>query len=126
LACSLDEVDYERAHPSQALLIVEVASSSLAQDRLTKSRIYAAAGVPEYWIVNLRDDALEVHRHPDASAARYAEEQVLRRGERVSLAAFPDVSFAVAQILPLEPPTGDEPGGALAQPSSTRTGKRSK
>ena len=60
------EDDYAGAHPTTALLVVEVAASSLPQDRLTKARIYAAAGVPEYWIVNLRDDVVEVYRAPDA------------------------------------------------------------
>jgi Uma2 family endonuclease len=49
-------------HPTTALLVVEVADASLPQDRITKGRIYAAAGVPEYWILNLRDDQVEVHR----------------------------------------------------------------
>src|SRR5688572_11859634 len=41
--------DYEQSHPTRALLVVEVSESSLPQDRLTKSRVYAHAGVPEYW-----------------------------------------------------------------------------
>ncbi|TMA32903.1 MAG: Uma2 family endonuclease, partial [Deltaproteobacteria bacterium] len=48
--------DYAKSHPTTALLIVEVAEWSLAQDRITKAAIYAGAGIPEYWIVNLRDD----------------------------------------------------------------------
>jgi Uma2 family endonuclease len=46
--------DYAAAHPRTALLVVEVADSSLLQDRLTKAPLYAAAGIPEYWLVNLR------------------------------------------------------------------------
>jgi Uma2 family endonuclease len=99
----LDAAEYEQAHPDAALLIVEVALSSLPQDRLTKSRIYAAAGVPEYWIVNLRDDVLEVHRGADRPGARYAEQATLGRGDRVALLAFPDVELEVAEVLPLEP-----------------------
>src|SRR5262249_13473904 len=57
--------DYERSRPTNALLIVEVSDSSLKQDRLTKSAIYAAAHVPECWIVNLRDDCVEVRREPE-------------------------------------------------------------
>jgi Uma2 family endonuclease len=45
--------DYDRAHPTTALLVIEVADASLKQDRLSKAAIYAAAGIPEYWIVNL-------------------------------------------------------------------------
>jgi len=54
--------DYDRAHPTTALLVVEVADSSLKQDRPTKRTIYAAAGIPEYWIVNLPDDCVEIRR----------------------------------------------------------------
>ena len=50
--------DYDHCHPTTALLLVEIADTSLPQDRLTKSRIYAAAGIPEYWIVNLRDQCV--------------------------------------------------------------------
>src|SRR3989442_8873953 len=58
------ERDYMTAHPRSALLLVEVADTSLAQDRLTKGALYAAAGIPEYWIVNLRADCVEVLRDP--------------------------------------------------------------
>src|SRR5262245_60150326 len=51
--------DYARQHPASALLAIEVADSSLPSDRLSKSRIYAAAGIPEYWIVDLRHRRLE-------------------------------------------------------------------
>src|SRR5437773_4078099 len=53
--------DYARARPRIALLVVEVSDSSLTRDRLRKAPVYAAAGIPEYWIVNLRDDD---RRHP--------------------------------------------------------------
>ncbi len=56
--------DYEKAHPSQAVLVVEVADTTLMLDRTTKASLYAKAGVPEYWIVNLRDRVVEVHLEP--------------------------------------------------------------
>src|SRR5439155_9322667 len=65
--------DYVRARPKTALLVVEVARTSLARDRRAKARIYAAAGIPEYWIANLPDYVLEVFRSPDREAARYTE-----------------------------------------------------
>src|SRR5882724_9030534 len=52
--------DYLTRHPSTAHLVVEVADSSLVQDRLTKAAIYAAAGIPEYWIVARRGDHVQV------------------------------------------------------------------
>src|SRR5262245_11628530 len=93
-------VDYLDHHPSSAHLVVEVAESSLPQDRLTKAPIYAAAGIPEYWIVNLRQEHVEVHRSPETAARRYAVVEIARRGSRLALAAFPDVSPAVDDLLP--------------------------
>ena len=52
--------DYDHDHPRSALLVVEVSDSSLKMDRLTKAMVYAAAGVPEYWI----------GRHVDRSLSR--------------------------------------------------------
>ncbi|MFM7736717.1 MAG: Uma2 family endonuclease [Alphaproteobacteria bacterium] len=95
--------DWERRHPSSALLVVEVAESSLAQDRLTKSRIYARASIAEYWIVDLRNDSVEVQRSPDPELAVYAERSRLRRGERISPLAFPDLLLDVDDLLPREP-----------------------
>jgi len=94
--------DYVRARPKTALLVVEVSDSSLIQDRLTKAPIYAAAGIPEYWIVNLRNDTIEVCRTPDAKAARYVETLVARRGERLPLAVLSETSVAVDDLLPEE------------------------
>jgi Uma2 family endonuclease len=92
--------DYEHRHPSAALLMVEVAWSTLAPDRLTKSRIYAAAGVPEYWIVNLRDRTVEVHTKPDASARVYADTRVAREGEKIALQSIARCEVAVSELMP--------------------------
>jgi Uma2 family endonuclease len=96
---------YAGAHPTTALLVVEVAQSSLAQDRITKARIYAAAGVGEYWLVNLRDDVVEVLREPDPSQRCYRDLRLARRDERLGLLAFPGVSVAVDDVLPPRPST---------------------
>ena len=95
--------DYMKAHPTNALLLVEVANSSLAQDRLTKGMLYAAAGIPEYWIVNLRADCVEVLSDPEPAAGRYRERRVVGHGERLTLVALPDVSVATDDFLPGEP-----------------------
>ena len=94
------ERDYDKAHPRTALLLVEVAEWSLPQDRVTKRAIYAAAGVPEYWIVNLRDGWVEVLRAPDRPARRYTETFIAHRGERITLVALPEASVAVDELLP--------------------------
>src|SRR5919201_1159389 len=54
--------DYAAAHPADPVLVVEVPLPSLAFDRQHKASLYARAGRPEYWIVNLVDRVLEVHR----------------------------------------------------------------
>ncbi len=56
--------DYRDAHPSQPVLVVEVADTSLALDRLRKGSLYARAGIADYWVVNLIDEVLEVYREP--------------------------------------------------------------
>lgn len=92
--------DYARAHPTSALLVIEVADTTFKQDRLTKAAIYAAAGVPEYWIVNLQEDRVEVHRAPDSSAARYGEITSAGPGECLAPVALPGTSVAVDALLP--------------------------
>jgi Uma2 family endonuclease len=92
--------DYEQGHPTRALLVVEIAESSLPQDRLTKSRIYARAGVPEYWIVNLRDRALEVRTLPDPEARVYASMKKLQAEDLVELSALPGARISVSDLLP--------------------------
>jgi Uma2 family endonuclease len=92
--------DYLARHPSTALLVVEVAASSLPQDRLSKSRIYAGAGVAEYWIVNLRDDCVEVFRTPDRERRVYGERALAHRGDQLRLLALPEVGVAVDDLLP--------------------------
>ena len=92
--------DYEDAHPTMTLLVVEVADTSLKQDRLTKSAIYAAAGIPEYWIVNLRDDCVEVARVPAPEESRYLQNFTARRGEQIELATLPGTFVAVDALFP--------------------------
>lgn len=55
-------------HPAEALLVIEVARSSLPKDRLVKARLYARAGVPEYWVVNLADRRVERYADPRGDA----------------------------------------------------------
>ena len=89
--------DYRDAHPSRAVLVVEVADVSLAYDRTRKLAAYARAGIPEYWILDLNAENLEVCRRPMGEA--YGERRILLGEERVApLAANGDI--AVADILP--------------------------
>jgi Uma2 family endonuclease len=97
--------DYRDEHPSVAALVVEVAMSSLIFDRRHKGSVYARAGVADYWIVNLVDRVLEVHRVPVADAAadfgwRYADVTTLTSEAIVAPLAGPVQSVAVADRLP--------------------------
>jgi Uma2 family endonuclease len=97
--------DYIAAHPSSAALVVEVADSSLRLDRRFKAGIYARAGLPEYWIVNLVDRVLEVHRAPQAPADAeedwsYRSMEVLRPPSHATPLAAPHTSIPVADLLP--------------------------
>jgi Uma2 family endonuclease len=65
-----DEEAAER-HPGTALLVVEVADSSMRRDLETKARIYARAGIPECWLVLVRSRSVEVLRDPDRAASSY-------------------------------------------------------
>ena len=61
---------YSERHPmpTEVFLVVEVAASSLEEDQHVKAPVYAAAGIVEYWLVNLREDLLEVYREPTTPA----------------------------------------------------------
>ena len=98
-------LDYLAEHPACPALVVEVAESSLAFDRGHKGSLYARAGLADYWIVNLVDEVFEVYRGPalDRSAEfgwRYLDVQALRPGATVAPLARPDVTVAVADLLP--------------------------
>ncbi len=90
--------DYWRAHPTRAYLVVEVAHSSLQRDRGPKLALYALADVDEYWIVNHVDGVVEVYR--DRHAGEWRSRSTHRRGDRIAMAAFPDVEVAVSEVLP--------------------------
>jgi Uma2 family endonuclease len=90
--------DYLRSHPMSALLIVEVADSSQSHDRVRKAKIYAQAGIQDYWIANLVRDVLEIHRDPVKGV--YRETRTLQRGEQIAPLARPDVAIAVNDLLP--------------------------
>lgn len=89
---------YWHAHPDRAYLVVEVACSSLAQDRSVKAMLYVNSQVDEYWIVNHVDGSVEVHR--DRRDGEWQTRATYRRGPSLSMAAFPDVAIGVDDILP--------------------------
>jgi Uma2 family endonuclease len=78
------------------LVIIEVAETSIGYDRKVKGRIYAEAGISEYWIVNLKDRAVEVYTAPSEGA--YKQTRKARRGETLPLPAELGI-LAVSDIL---------------------------
>ncbi len=96
---------YLDAHPSRAVLIVEVAEGSYRIDRGYKASLYARAGIADYWIVDLVHHAVEVHREPEASRAarygwRYRSLDILRPPATVAPLVAPDRTIPVADLLP--------------------------
>lgn len=83
--------------PADVLLLIEVAESSRLSDRGPKAHAYAAARIEELWIVDLVAADVLVHREPAASG--YARTAVLRRGDRISPARFPEVALEVSAFL---------------------------
>lgn len=105
LVCIGDRRDFASAHPTTGVLLVEVCDSTIRYDRSVKAHRYALAGIPEYWIVNLVDRQLEVHRRPGPDPdrkgrARYEEIRVVPADGRVEPLARPGVEVAVADLLP--------------------------
>lgn len=86
------------SHPTTAALVFEVAGDSLRKDRLAKAALYAGAGIPEYVIVNVEQDCLEVYRDPDAAARRYRTLVTLSGADRFESAAVPGFGFGVASL----------------------------
>jgi Uma2 family endonuclease len=92
-------------HPQDAILVVEVSHSSLAYDRGNKASLYASAGITDYWIINLLQRQLEVHRKPirDAKARfgfRYSQITTFKKNAFVAPLAARKSKIAVADMLP--------------------------
>jgi Uma2 family endonuclease len=90
---------YRRAHPRPAdiFLVVEVSDSSIDYDREIKVPLYARAGIPEVWLVDMGADRLETYRSPSADG--YATTGIVARGESVSASHLPHVTLTVNDIL---------------------------
>lgn len=91
-------------HPSHADLVVEIADSSLRYDRAEKASLYAKAGLPEYWLINLKHQRVEVRRQPGPDQEGnfgwgYGSTTLMGAGQDVSPLFRPDVVFSVAQLL---------------------------
>ncbi len=88
---------YLDAHPTEAWLIVEVAESSLRKDRVLKSRLYAECGVPEYWVIDVDTNVVEVRTQIQSGA--YTRVETYGKGARITLVHFPDVVIEASHVL---------------------------
>ena len=83
--------------PEETLLVVEVSDTTLKYDRDTKLALYAEAEIPEVWIVNLKNDIIEIHRKP--SNGIYQLAQIFKKGEIAKSEILPDLKIEVDKIL---------------------------
>ena len=93
---------YSKSHPTVAdvLLVIEVSHTSAEFDLTKKMEIYASAGIPEYWVVDLNRDLVVVHREP--TDLKYSNVQECGADDVVAPKAFEDVELAVRDILLLD------------------------
>jgi putative restriction endonuclease len=97
--------DYRSSHPTDPVLVIEVAHDSLLRDRERKGSLYARAGIADYWIVNLRAAVLEVYREPVRSPRspygwRYGRIERFGPEAVISPLAAPRARVRVKSLLP--------------------------
>ena len=92
--------DYEERHPNgdELVLLVEVADSSAQRDSTVKRDLYARAGVPEYWVLDVNRRMLRIHRH--CASGQYTDITEIAESAVTSLESRPDVNIPVADLLP--------------------------
>jgi Uma2 family endonuclease len=100
-----DPERYRHGHPPRPVLLVEVAESSYRIDHTYKASLYARASVPEYWLIDVVHETVEVHRQPVPSPTatlgwRYASVATLRAGDDVTPLIARHTAIRVADLLP--------------------------
>ena len=98
LVQSNPDVDAYGTEATRPLLVVEVAEASVRYDLGEKAALYAEAGIPEYWVVNLVSRVLEVFREPQDGT--YRVRFALEPSARVAPQMWPDVVIEVASLFP--------------------------
>ena len=83
--------------PDDVLLLIEISDTTIRHDRKTKAPLYAEAGIPEYWILNIAENILEVRTDP--ADGRYQRTEIFKPGQTVSPRELPGVMFDVDDIL---------------------------
>ncbi len=88
--------------PEDVACLIEVADSSLQYDRITKQRIYAHAGIPQYLIINLVDSIVEDYRSPQPGTGRYQPPHLITKDEtvQISLSTEHAIEIPATEFLP--------------------------
>jgi len=105
---------YRDGHPHSAFLVIEVAESSLTEDRRDKGALYAEAGIPEYWIVDAARERVEVHAEIVERA--YSRVTPVNRGDVILSLALPELKVRVDDVF----------GGVGQSLTSVRRGESSR
>ncbi len=95
-----DTRDYSDGHPTSKdiALVVEIADATLERDRELKKELYARAGIPMYWIINLVEGQLEVYSVPTSESgdSDYASQQEFKRGDSAPIVIESEIAAYVA------------------------------
>ncbi len=93
-------LDYSEQHPrpDQVYLVVEVADSTLKQDCEVKDKLYAQAGITDYWVLDLPNRQVHIFRDPMPDGYKY--HLILKEPNQISPLAFPEMAIALSSILP--------------------------
>lgn len=96
-------LDYAEKHPrpEQVYLVVEVADSTLRQDCEVKAKLYAQAGIADYWVLDLKHRQIHLFRAPTATG--YTQHLILTEPNQISPLAFSDILLSLTDILPPTP-----------------------
>lgn len=99
--------NYYDSHPGpeDVLLVVEVSETSLNYDRGVKAHLYGRHNIPETLVLNLPGDCIEGFTRPGPEG--YAQQNIYRRGDTITLASLPDLELAVEELLPPPPASGN-------------------
>jgi Uma2 family endonuclease len=95
-----DEYIHSHPSPEDIILVIEVADSTIKFDRETKAPLYAAAGISEYWIVNLLDDRLEIYRQPEGDI--YTSIEIAMPPRSIDLPQFTATIANIGDLFPAQ------------------------
>ena len=93
----LDYVDHH-PRPDRVYLVVEVADATLKQDCEVKDKVYAQAGIADYWVLDVKNRQLHIFRRPTSKG--YTSHLILKEPNQVSPLAFPNLILSLISILP--------------------------